>query len=151
MHEKSIWALRKKILKFGGIFEIFPTKFIMGKYPRWSFPIVNLVVTFHRFFLENHSNFWSRLTFWPRFFFTWSPSHFLSIAHVFTHIWDLWEKLLPSLSYPPSVTTFIWHCVQSAMILWIPSHNQHSWKLFMLWYSYHWFYRISNQCTRPIS
>ena len=24
--------------------------------------------------------------------------HFLSIADVFTHIWDLWEKLLPSLS-----------------------------------------------------
>ena len=75
--EKSIWSWRV----FSDFSMKILTKFILGKVPCGSFPTINLVGK--KRFSENHSNFWSRSTFSLRFFWLWSPSHFLSIARVF--------------------------------------------------------------------
>ena len=60
--EKSIWSWRV----FSDFSMKILTKFILGKVPCGSFPIINLVVK--NIFSENHSNFWPRSTFSLRFF-----------------------------------------------------------------------------------
>ena len=94
--EKSIWSWRV----FSDFSMKILTKFILGKVPCGSFPIINLVVKNN--FSENHSNFWPRSTFSLRFFFALKSISFPVDCARFYPDLDLGGKSVPGgTRYPP--------------------------------------------------